>query len=116
MKLLQKINLALLIVLSISTGLVKLASMEAEMVIFRNAGWSDDLIYLFGIIQSTGGFLLIPNNTRKIGGYLMAPTFLIATIILFVNNMIPFGIFSILFILMATWTIIKPIQFVNHKF
>lgn len=51
MKALLWINRALLTALSFSTGAVKLARMEAEMVIFREVGFSDTLTIAFGVIQ-----------------------------------------------------------------
>ena len=45
------INRVLLTVLSIMTGVVKLAQMPEEMEIFRQAGFSDPLILGFGVVQ-----------------------------------------------------------------
>lgn len=116
MRILKKINLILLILLSISTALVKLFGMEAEMIIFRKAGCTDLIIYLFGFLQLIGGLLLLPFKTRRTGAAIMLITFIFATIVLFINTMIPFGIFSILFIVMATWPLVKPVTILNSKF
>ena len=101
MKWLLWINRVLLTLLSISTGAVKLAQMDAEMVIFRNIGFPDVATILFGVVQLVGGLLLIPNKTTRLGAWVMLPTFAFATLVLFVNRMIPFGVSSILFIAMA---------------
>ena len=95
------INRVLLTLLSLSTGAVKLARMEAEMVIFREIGFSDALTIAFGVLQLVGGVLLIPNKTTQLGAWVMLPTFAFATVVLFVNGMIPFGVSSLLFIAMA---------------
>ncbi len=95
------INRVLLTGLSLMTGAVKLAYMEDEMVIFRGAGFPDTLTVAFGVVQIVGGLLLLPNATTKVGAWVMVPTFLIATGVLFVNGLIPFGVFSLLFIASA---------------
>lgn len=113
MRILQKLNLILLVLLSLSTGLVKLFSMEAEMILFRKAGWGDWLIYLFGAVQLIGGMLLVSGRTRKSGAIIMFSTFVVATVVLFINNMVSFGCFSVLFILMALWPIVQPIRIIK---
>lgn len=115
MKWIAKINLLLLILLSFSTAIVKLVQMPAEMTLFRNAGFSDTLTMAFGGAQLLGAILLVPFKTRKSGALVMMLTFAIATAILFVNKMIPFGVFSILFIAMATWVYRNPIKLVNKN-
>lgn len=103
MKIVNTILLVLLILLSISTGLVKIFEMEDEMKLFRGAGINDTLTLLFGVIQTIGGILLIPTKTRRLGAIIMAITFALATIVVFVNEMIAFGFFSILFIVLAVY-------------
>ena len=95
------INRVLLTLLSISTGAVKLARMEDEMRIFLEAGFSETLIVAFGVLQLVGGILLIPNRTSRIGAWVMLPTFAVATGVVFINGMVPFGVASLLFIAMA---------------
>lgn len=107
MKILNIILLVVLILLSISTGLVKIFRMEDEMVLFRGAGISDPLTIFFGIIQTIGGILLILPKTRKMAAALMAVTFVIATIIVFINGMLAFGFSSILFIALAVYQYFK---------
>jgi hypothetical protein len=95
------INRVLLTVLSIMTGVVKLLQMPEEMEIFANAGLGTTPTMAFGVVQLLGGLLLIPNPTHRIGAALMVPTFVFATGVLFVNGLIPFGVFSVLFIASA---------------
>ncbi|MDX1941481.1 MAG: DoxX family protein [Saprospiraceae bacterium] len=115
MKWIAKINLVLLILLSFSTAIVKLMQMPAEMTLFRNAGFSDTLTMAFGVAQLLGAILLVPFKTRKSGALIMMLTFAIATAVVFINQMIPFGVFSILFIAMATWVYRQPVQILNEK-
>lgn len=101
MKIFLWINRVLLTLLSLNTAVVKIAQMEFEMAIFRNAGIPDAATVAFGVLQLAGGVLLIPNRTTRLGAWVMVPTFVLATGVLFVNAMIPFGVFSLLFIAMA---------------
>lgn len=101
MKIVNLILLILLILLSVSTGVTKLIQMPEEMELFRHAGFSDTLTIFFGVIQVIGGLLLIPGQTRRYGALVMAITFVIATIVVFLKGMVAFGLFSILFIALA---------------
>lgn len=95
------VNRVLLTALSIMTGVVKLAQMEEEMALFRTIGFPDAATLGFGALQLLGGLLLLPPRTTRVGAWVMAPTFLFATGVLFANGMVPFGVVSILFIAMA---------------
>ncbi|MGE0785735.1 MAG: DoxX family protein [Sandaracinaceae bacterium] len=101
MKVALWVNRVLLTLLSISTGAVKLARMDAEMVIFRAVGFPDALTIAFGVVQLAGALLLLPPRTTRIGAWVMVPTFLFATGVVFANGMIVFGIVSLSFPAMA---------------
>jgi uncharacterized membrane protein YphA (DoxX/SURF4 family) len=101
MQLARKIGLNVLILLSVATGGVKLFSFEADIEVFASIGFSPTATLLFGVVQVIGGLLLIFDQTRKIGAGVMALTFVIATIALFASGTTAFGVFSILFILLA---------------
>lgn len=96
-----RINRVLLTLLGVSTGAVKLAKMQEEMTIFREAGFPDGLTLAFGVVQIAAALMLISNRTLKPGAVILGITFVIATGVLFVNSMIPFGVSSLLFIAMA---------------
>lgn len=101
------VNRVALTLLSISTACVKLARMEDEMVIFRTVGFSDAMTVAFGVVQLAGGLLLLPPKTTRVGAWVMAPTFLFATGVLFANGMVPFGVASLLFPAMAVLHALK---------
>ena len=101
MQLAKKIGLVLLILLSLATGGVKLFGFEADIEVFASIGFSPTATLLFGVVQVIGGLVLIFPQTRKIGAGVMTATFVIATIALFVSGTTTFGVFSILFILLA---------------
>ena len=101
MNVLKKVNLILLILLSLSTGVVKVMGFEADVKIFEGIGFSYLATVLFGVVQVAGGLLLVFEKTRKMGAIVMTVTFVIASAGVFVSGMIPFGAFSLLFIVMA---------------
>ncbi len=101
MKTLNGILLVLLILLSLATGITKLIQMPEEMELFRGAGFPDALTIVFGVIQVVGGLLLTLTNYRSYGALIMMITFVVASIVVFVNGMLGFGLFSLLFIALA---------------
>lgn len=56
MKILKLINLVLLILLSLASGVAKVMLTPQEVKFFGDAGFSDTLILLFGAAQLLGGF------------------------------------------------------------
>ena len=101
MKVLLKINWILTILLSISTGVFKLLRQEADLDLFANIGFTESMVFILGLLQMIGGILLIPKKTRKPGAYIMMVTFVVASVAVFANQMMLFGIVSLLFIAMA---------------
>jgi hypothetical protein len=84
-----------------SSGLVKIFGMEKEMIIFRNAGFSDAATKVFGLVQIIAVILLWFPKTREIGAAVLALSFIIASWVLFKNSYTTFGIVSLSFIAMA---------------
>ena len=101
-----RVNWILVTLLSIATGLIKVLQQPADIDLFQAIGFNVTLITILGVIQLIGGILLIPSHSRKLGAYIMIPTFIIAAIAVFANNLIPFGFVSLLFIVMAYLVII----------
>ncbi len=101
MKIFKIIILVLLILLGISSGTAKIMLIPGEMEFFQGAGFSKTLIVLFGITQLIGGILLVFKKVRKQGAIIIAITFCISTVFIFLSGKIAFGFFSILPILLA---------------
>lgn len=110
MKVLYKINLILIVLLSISTGLFKIMQQEADIQLFQVIGFNEIMTTIFGVIQLIGGVLMIIKKYRKIGALIMIPTYILATFVVFLNEMWAFGFFSIIFIVMAFLVYKKPDQ------
>lgn len=102
-----KVNWILTIGLSIATGGFKLAQQPADIELFQAIGLNTLAVTLLGGIQLIGGGLLIPARTRIWGAYLLLPTYILASIAVFANQMMVFGGVSILFIVMVGWIIVR---------
>lgn len=107
MKLLMTVNWILTTLLSISTGVFKLLQQEADIQLFEKIGFNATATTILGAIQLIGGLLLISAKTRKLGAYIMIPTFVLAAVAVFANGMTAFGIVSLLFIGMAYLVIVR---------
>lgn len=101
MKTALKINWVLTLLLSISTGLFKILQQETDIELFATIGMNATATSLLGVVQLIGGLLLIPKKTRVKAAWLMIPTFILASVAVFANAMVVFGIVSLLFIAMA---------------
>ena len=113
--LLLRINLILLILLSLSTGLVKLLRMQAEMDLFAKAGFGEQGVTALGLLQLMGGGMLFFAKYRRIGAAIMAASFILASAVVFIAGMIPFGFFSLLFVVMAVVAYRRPIGLVAQR-
>lgn len=107
MKTLLTVNWILTTLLSISTGVFKLLQQEADIQLFEKIGFNTTATTILGAIQLIGGLLLIPAKTRKLGAYIMIPSFVLASVAVFANGMMGFGIVSILFIAMAYLVVVR---------
>ena len=96
-----QINLLLLVLLSVSTGMVKIFQMPEEMALFAKMGFADWMTIAFGVLQAVLGLALIPHATRKLAATGLIATFIVATSALFVSGIVIFGVASLLFIAMA---------------
>lgn len=114
MKVVLKVNWILVTLLSISTGIFKLLQQKAGIELFEKIGFTPIATTLLGVVQLFGGLMLILPKTRKLGAYIMLPTFIIASVAVFANNMIPFGIVSLLFILMVYFVVIMENKYANE--
>jgi len=106
MKIFKTINLVLLILLGLSSGVSKIIQLPQEMEFFHGEmGFGASAIVLFGLVQLAAGILLVFGSTRTMGAAILALTFLISTVVIFMAGKIGFGVFSILPIVMAGFVI-----------
>jgi hypothetical protein len=105
MKAIQKINLVLLILISLGAGVAKVMQLPDEVKYFMDSGLGLNALLVLGGAQLLGAILLVFQNTRRYGAGIMIATFLVSTTIIFMNAQITFGIFSLLPVLMAGFVI-----------
>ena len=103
MKVLRIVNLVLLVLLSVTSGITKVIQMPEELKFFRDVGFSSTILVMFGVAQLVGGVLLISPKMRKLGAIIVGVTFGISTILIFKSGNAAFGLFSILPILMCAF-------------
>lgn len=107
MKIVNKINLILLTLLGLTSGVAKLMQLPDEVKFFLAAGFSLNLLLLLGASQLVGGVLLLFRNLRIPGALALAITFLVSTIAIFASGNVAFGVFSVVPIVMAFFVIIE---------
>ena len=111
MNTLKIVNVVLLILLSVFSGISKIMQVPQEIDFFQGEmGFSVNTIILFGVAQLIAGTLLVFNNTRTTGAIILAATLCVSTIIIFVAGKIGFGLFSIVPIVMAGFVIKEGIS------
>ena len=98
----------LLVLLSFATGITKLIKMPEEMALFAAAGFTDTATFIFGGLQVLSAILLLITTTRRIAAGLLSLSYLVATIVVFINGLIIFGAFSISFIALAAYFFLFP--------
>jgi len=101
-------NRVLLTLLGMMTGAVKLGQMAEEMALFANAGFSTAATMGFGFVQLAAAIALLHVRSARAGAITLLLTFVIATGVLFINAMIPFGLVSLVFIAMAALAASEP--------
>ena len=88
--------LAVLVFLAVSSGATKVILMQQDVEFFGQYGFSNPILIGFGIIQLVGGVLLLPPKTRVIGAGMVAVTFLISAVILFMAGSITLALVTLL--------------------
>ena len=97
MKIFFYIILVLLIFLAISSGITKIFLMPQDVEFFGKYGFSNPILIAYGLVQFVGGVILAIPRTRIIGAAVVAITFLISAIVLFLSGNIPIAIVTLVF-------------------
>ncbi|MGB0495850.1 MAG: DoxX family protein [Kangiellaceae bacterium] len=98
MKIAFYILLVLLVLLAVLSGITKILLMPQEVEFFGPFGFSNSLLITFGAVQLLGGVILAIPRIRKIGAAVIAITFLISAVVLFLSGNIPMAIVTLVFI------------------
>ena len=115
MKIINYLIIGIIALLSIAAGLAKVMQTQAEMDFLQGVGLSPALIIVFGLLQITGGILLVPQKTRLVGALLAAVTLAVSTVLIFVAGNIQFGLFSIIPVALAGLIIYQSARATHKK-
>lgn len=96
-----RINHALIVLFAVSSGLFKIAGGAPDVALFAHVGLTPILVGVFGALQLVVGLGTVPKATRTISAFGLAGCNAFATLALFVGGVQPFGVISIVFVVMA---------------
>ncbi|MCF6193117.1 MAG: DoxX family protein [Kangiellaceae bacterium] len=94
MKTVLQINLVILVLLAISSGVTKIMLMPQEVQFFGSVGFSNLMLIIFGVSQVVGGLMLVLSKTRLIGAIIIVITFIISAVVLFMSENIVVAIIT----------------------
>lgn len=101
MKIVRFLIISIVALLSIAAGLAKVMQTTQEMEFLQGVGLTPGLIVVFGLVQISGGLLLVIQKTRMVGAVIASSAFTVSTVLIFVEGNLTFGLFSILPIVLA---------------
>ena len=101
MKIVNILLVAVIVLVSIAAGAAKVMQTPQEMEFLQGLGLSTTLIVVFGLVQITGGVLLVPRKTRMFGAVLATAALVVSTVLIFVGGNLAFGLFSIVPVALA---------------
>ncbi len=100
MKILFNIVLIALVLLAVSSGITKIMLMQQDVEFFGRFGFSNPILMIFGGIQLIGGILLAIPKTRIIGAIVVAITFVVSAVVLFMAGKIPIALITLVCVLL----------------
>ena len=115
MKIVNILIIAIIALLSIAAGLAKVMQTQQELEFLQGVGLSSALIVAFGLVQISGGLLLVPRKTRMIGAVLATSALVVSTALIFIGGNLAFGLFSILPIALACVIIYQSARTTHKK-
>lgn len=92
MRIASTLVLVILIILSIFSGVTKIALMPEDVEFFEMYGFSNPMLIAFGATQLIGGILMPFRQTRFAGAAIVAITFLVSLVLLLMDGNIPVSI------------------------
>ncbi|MFT5521097.1 MAG: hypothetical protein ACI9IA_001697 [Enterobacterales bacterium] len=110
MKILLRINLVILIFLAVTSGISKVMLMPQEVEFFGGIGFSNPMLIIFGVCQIIGGLMLVLSKTRLSGAIIVAITFTISAIALFISKNIIVAVITCFTLLMLGIVIKRSIN------
>lgn len=101
MKVLRLVNHGLIALFGVASGSFKVAGGQADLDVFSHLGMGARSVAAFGAVQVATALATTPKATRRLGAVGLAACNLLATIGLFAAGVQPFGVISLLFVVMA---------------
>jgi len=101
MKVVNYLIITIVALLSVAAGLAKIMQTPQEMEFLQGAGLSPALIVAFGLVQVSGGLLLVMKQTRLPGAVLAMSAFVASAVLIFISGNLAFGLFSLLPVALA---------------
>ena len=95
------INRWLIAIFGIASGLYKVAGGQADIDLFAPLGITPMAVAVFGAVQAAAGAALLMPRFQVLGAIVLAAANMLGTVGLFVADVQPFGIISVLFVAMA---------------
>lgn len=103
MKVIDKIVLGLLGVMSLAAGAAKVLQVPEEAQFFAEAGIASSAMVIFGVVQIVAGVLLLLQVTRLAGALIAAIMFASSATMIFMTGNLQFGLVAALPVLMACY-------------
>lgn len=107
MRILFGIVLTLLILLALSSGVTKVILMQQDVDFFGKYGFTNPVLIAYGALQILGGVLLIIPKCRLYGAIVVAVTFLVSAIVLFVDGNYPVFLITLVATALLGWIAIR---------
>jgi uncharacterized membrane protein YphA (DoxX/SURF4 family) len=89
MKIFVNLILVILVLLAVSSGITKVLLMPQDVQFFGEFGFTNPALIAFGALQVLGSVLLAIPRSRIWGAALIAVTFLVSAVLLFMGGSLP---------------------------
>jgi hypothetical protein len=104
-----------LAILSAAAGVPKIMQMPQELDFLRSIGLPQTGVLVLGLLQLSGGILLLWKKSRLPGAVIASFTFLVSSIAIFVGGNTSFGLFSLLPVVASLIVVSSLLRQVEHN-
>lgn len=98
MKIILNIVVVILVLLAVLSGVTKVMLMPQDVEFFGQFGFTDPLLIAFGALQVLGGVLLAIRKFRMIGSLIVAVTFVVSAVVLFMAGSLTVALVTLAFV------------------
>ncbi|TLU61354.1 hypothetical protein FE810_15190 [Thalassotalea litorea] len=115
MKILHLALIVIITLLAIAAGMAKLLGSPQEVQFLKGFGFNSLLIMIYGLVQVTGGVLLVIPKTLKLGATITVFAFSLSCILIAVSGNYAFFLISILPIAITAFIFWQSSKFAHDK-